>query len=35
MSLEDELRQHFKSDPGTLPTGLGADAVMRLGEEPR
>ena len=35
MSLEDELRQHFKSDPGTLPTGLGADAVMRIGEEQR
>ena len=35
MSLEDELRQHFTSEPGTLPTGLGPEAVMRIGEEHR
>lgn len=35
MSLEDELRQHFTSEPGSMPTGLGPEAIMRIGEEHR
>ncbi len=36
MSIEDDLRQHFKSDQPTAPsTGLGPEAIMRIGQEHR
>lgn len=36
MSLEDELRQHFKTEQPTIPgEGLGPEAIMRIGQEHR